>query len=479
MTKMLWMAAVLFLAIKVLLLAIFGTIYANDTPIYAEFADAILKSHHWLNDADLASSPLPPTALRVLGYPAVIAGAKLLAGSSWFYPVVGLQVAVSIGVSVLVFYFGLSLDLPPKWAFIAALACATSMQMLLDQTLMTDSLNASAIIVAVIVFLIGGKNGEKVHWWQTVVSGLLLVVAFLMREILPFTLVSIMPLFLIRCAVVKNASRFLRFVPFIAVCLPLYVAQQGYELWNWHRTGERFVTTITQVNAVMPLINASKNGTDMFTGDTPIDREARRLVKNDVFGDALLINESLFKEGYLAPEAARMALEEYKNAWRTHPLAMLNLIRIATSEKLLKLALRPITSVCDMFDWIGKPACFDYRTLYRKLFHHASDMTLNEVAVFTAITIQNTLSIIISALFYFAIPALLFLAWRDGTLGSDWLLLNLAGFWAFFVGWYLIHTVIFFNERYMMPAMPFMIIGGIAAGLRLDALRRTRAAVAS
>jgi hypothetical protein len=477
MTKMLLMAAVLFLAIKILLLAMFGVIYANDTPVYADFADAILKSHHWLNDADLANSAIPATVFRTLGYPAVIAAAKMLAGSSWFYPVIGLQIAVSIGVSVTVFYFGMSLGLSPIWALVAALAFATSMQMSLDQSLMTDSLNASAIILAVIMFLIGGKNGEKVHWWQIVVSGLLLVVAFLMREILPYTIISMIPLFIIRCAAVKNASRFLRFVPCIAVCLPLFVVQQGYELWNWHRTGERFVTTTAQLNALLPLIYASKNGPDLFTGDTPLDRDALRLVKNHDFHESELINEALFKEGYQAPEIARMALDGYKRAWRTHPLAMLNLIRIATSEKLLKLALRPITSICDMFDWSEKPACFDYRTLYRKLFHNPSGMKINEVAVFIAITIQNTLSIILSALFYFAIPALLFLARRDGTLGADWLLLNLAGFWAFFVGWYLVHSVIIFNERYMMPAMPFMIIGGIAAGLRLDALRRARASV--
>ena len=209
-----------------------------------------------------------------------------------------------------------------------------------------------------------------------------------MREILPYVMISLMPLFAIRCALVKGTLHLTRFVPCILVCLPLLAAYQGYELWNWHRTGERFVTTSAQTNAIWSLLRAAKDGPDIFSGDSPLDRRARPLLKRYDYLEAADINAALYKDGYRAPDVSRMAMDKYFLTWRQHPIAMLNLIRVTTSENLLKLAFRPMSSVCQLFEWAEKPLCFDYRDLYRKLFRHPSEMTLREISAFVAVTIK-------------------------------------------------------------------------------------------
>jgi hypothetical protein len=109
-----FVAAALLLSLKLLLLLAIGPVFSPDTPSYADFADAMLASHHWLSDADLATQVLPVTTFRILGYPAVIAAAKLLAGRVWPYAVIGLQFTISTGVFFAVFRLGGNLGLAPK-----------------------------------------------------------------------------------------------------------------------------------------------------------------------------------------------------------------------------------------------------------------------------------------------------------------------------------------------------------------------------
>jgi hypothetical protein len=460
--KIAFVAAALVLIFKLSLLALIGPVHSADTPSYSNFADAMIASSRWLHDAGLTSDVFPITTFRIIGYPAVIAAAKLLAGSAWPYAIVGVQFAVSTGVFIAVFYLGVSLGLSQNWALAGALAYATSLQLSLDQCLMSDSLNASMIILAVVIFL-RGMDGAKVRAWQIVTGGLLLAAAFLTREILPYLMIALLPLFAIRCAYVTAASRFARFAPCLLVCVPLIAAYQGYELWNWHRTGERFVTTTAQLNALLSVVYAAKTEPSLFAGDSPLDHHAAPLLKQHKFEEAVAINDALFRGGYVATQISHMALDKYAAAWRQHPLAMLNLIRIGTSENILKLAVRPIKTVCEIFEWSDRPLCFDYRDLYRKLFHHPADVRFGEAAAFIAITVQNALSIAVSALFFAGIPILLVMAWRSGTIGSDRPLAVAAGFWMLVAGWHLISAEVIYNDRYMMPVIPFIIIGGLIA----------------
>ena len=452
--------------LKVFLLVWIGPVYTDDSPTYAGFADAILRSSHWLHNADLDSAAQPLTTYRPLGYPAVIALAKLCAGQIWAYTITIVQNAVSLVAFVVIVNLGLTVGLSVGAATFAALAWAF-FQLPYDQAIMTDSLNANFIIFAVATFLRGSMEGRPLRFGQAAVSGILLAAAFLFRDVMSYLAISLLPLLLIRCGLTKDARQFLRFAPFVFVCLPLAATDAAYRLWNFHRTGYYFVTTIPQTNALTATMYAARYQPKIFSGDSVLEKHARPFFAKYDFPEALKINDALFKDGYRAPEISRMAMDKYLDTWRHHPLAMLTLIQITISESVLKLIVRPIGAVCELFELAHMPPCYDYRDLYRILFHHPRDMDLDQVGMFALITIQNSISITLSALYFFGVPLLAIAALRRDRLMIDRPLLIVAGFWAFGVGWYLIYCEAMYTTRYMTVVLPFMAMGALFAARRL------------
>jgi hypothetical protein len=463
LTKPLIIATAVLISFKLLLLAAIGPVFAPDSGGYAMFADTLLASRQWLHDAGMADQAVPRTAFRIIGYPAIIAAAKLLTGAAWPYAVIGVQFAASTAAFFAVYALALNLGLTAGWALAGALMYATSLQLTLDQCILSDSLNASAIILAVTIFLRGAARRDRIGPGQIAASGTLIVVAFLMREAMPFLVPALLPLFAIRCMLVRGTPWAARLMACVLVWLPLVAADAGYQLWNQYRTGALFVTTGVQIHALWPVIHAARTDPNIFSGDSPLDRHARQLIKHYDFPETRPINDALFKDGYRAPEIARMVMKKYLETWLTHPITMLDRVRIATSENKLRLVVRPITAVCDMYEWGERPQCFDYRDLYRKLFRAPAAMTLGETAMVVAVTIQNTLSIVLTAAYFIGIPLLLALAWRVGGGEPDGRWLLAAGFWLLGIGWHLIYAIASQDDRYMAPTIPFMIIGGLMA----------------
>src|SRR5271156_215281 len=81
-------------AVKLGVLLAFGPAQQFDTLGYSTYADAILSGA--FRHVDLATDPMPITLTRMIGYPAVIAAAKLLVGRDWAWAVVLFQFAVSL-----------------------------------------------------------------------------------------------------------------------------------------------------------------------------------------------------------------------------------------------------------------------------------------------------------------------------------------------------------------------------------------------
>ena len=466
MPRLVVIAVAIVFALKVALLAWIGPVYSDDSGGYSDYADAMLASSHWLNDANLDERAIPLLAYRPLGYPAVIAVAKLAAGPSWPYAVTGLQIVLSLIAFIAIVEVGIEICIGLRAAVAAAFAAAL-FQLPYDQAIMTDSLNASFIIIALAVFLRGTIAGKEITSGQIIVNSGLLVAAFLFRDVLPFLMITMLPLLLLRCAVTRGVPLARRFAPCVLVCLSLVSADAAYNLWNYHRAGSFFVTTIPQTNALTATMYAAKNQPGIFSGDTPLEIQARPILKEYDLTEAVKINEALFNSGYRAPEIACMAMQKYLKTWREHPLAMLNLIRLTTSENVLKLLVRPIEAVCELFELARMTPCPDYRDLYRAAFRHPSTLTSGEAAMFAATTAQNTVSIILSAYYFFGIPLLVVLALRSGAMRDDRPMLLVAGFWILGVGWHLMYCEALYTTRYMGPVLPFMALGALFAGARL------------
>ena len=77
-------------ALKATLIAAYGPLIHPDTSGYLDYAGLVLDGGAWLHAVDLETLAKPPEVLRPLGYPALIAAAKVLGGAGSAYFVIGL-----------------------------------------------------------------------------------------------------------------------------------------------------------------------------------------------------------------------------------------------------------------------------------------------------------------------------------------------------------------------------------------------------
>src|SRR4051812_42277654 len=78
-----WIAFAAIAVLKIVLLAVYGPIFTPDSGGYVGYAQAMRASTAWLSDAGLSQGATPLFAIRMIGYPAVIAAAMTLFGSAW------------------------------------------------------------------------------------------------------------------------------------------------------------------------------------------------------------------------------------------------------------------------------------------------------------------------------------------------------------------------------------------------------------
>src|SRR5947208_7915115 len=85
-------------AVKLGYLAVFGPNFQPDSGGYVDIANFILAGR--LNDPALAGGIFPPTLFRIMGYPALIALTRIVAGDLWPWLMVALQFALSLAATV-------------------------------------------------------------------------------------------------------------------------------------------------------------------------------------------------------------------------------------------------------------------------------------------------------------------------------------------------------------------------------------------
>jgi hypothetical protein len=247
------------------------------------------------------------------------------------------------------------------------------------------------------------------------------------------------------------------------VLLPLVIAVEAYESWNFYRTGTRFVSTTAQFNMPLALEKAAKSNPAVIAGDTPFDRTARSTFSfGNLMDDMGRFDQAMFKEGYNAVDQSKLAFRQYFASWQHYPIAMLAVLRGHISEKATKFTIRPIATICDLFDWAADTPdhCYDYRDLVHGVRSLFSGMPWTAPMSFIALTIEQTCAIVLFSGFFLGIPALI--VWRavNGP-GADASMLIVASFWLMYVGWFLGYGIVHYEDRFMMPMLPVSIVGGL------------------
>jgi len=445
------------IATKVFLLVDFGPVLTPDSAVYSDMAQTMLLSHTWLV-TDLGSF-----SFRMIGYPAFIASAMAVSGSAWPYLVVCIQSAISLCVAAAALRLGEELHLSRGFSLLAVVAYATSLQLTLDQCILTDSLNASFVILATVLLVRGARAGKPLLVGNALSAGVLLGLAFLLREFMQILIVLFLLFLVARVAISPKGMRIRTLVTAVLVFLPPLATMEAYREWNAYRTGVRFVTTGARTTALQALANAAQSNPDLLSADTPVDRAMRRQLKFYTYDEVLAVNTALFAEGHSEIELARMATSRYLLAWQERPFAMLSLVRTTIRENQVKLVVRAFIATCEIIEWgNSQPRCPDYRDVYRKLFKAPSALSAAEIAVFILVTIQNALSIAVFAGFLIGVPIFVILAWRS----KEWFVCRtpvflLAAFWGVYVGWDFAYLLVHFENRYMAPVIPLSAFGGL------------------
>ena len=444
------------LAIKLVPLLIFGPISVPDTPGYIAYSDEILSGSAWLGDAGLDKSPLPASAIHMLGYPALISVARACFGQEWRWGIIALQTALSLGAIASLCLLRRPLGLSHRAMLFALIAAATTSSLVLDATLLTDSLNASLIDLAITMLLLVGLSGRSMSASAAFSIGLPIAGAFLLRDAMCYLWLAMLPL--LACAVafpyfkVNTGRAALRRAVVLVVCLlPLFATYTAYSEWNRQRTGTAFVTTIGQLTLLAPLLTAASYDSTIFSGDAPLDQAARLSLGDYDYDDILEINQQLFVSWHqTAPEIARAAYRKYFASWWQHPTAMARAIVANARENQLLLLFRPIDALREYRLWAtGAPS-----DVGRWKSVEGNPWLL---PIYLLDRTSKAIAAIIFASFLLLTP---WRAWREGR-GSLEARVAMA-MWLLYLGWYAIYAMVTIETRYMAPLLPYALLFGLA-----------------
>ncbi|HUH84270.1 MAG TPA: hypothetical protein VLX85_06645 [Stellaceae bacterium] len=444
------------LALKLSLLAISGPLTAGDTVGYDSFARAILADNTWLYDARLTTAALPATTLRIIGYPAMLALSHVLGGDAWRWPIVAAQIALSLSALFALTALRRPMGLSHGAMLFVLFAVATTSSLVLDAALLSDSLNAAVLTIAVTILTRAARLERPLSATAALGVGLLLAAAFLLREAMTYLSLALLPLLACAAGIFAPGRRWRGLALLVLTLLPLFAVDAGYSFWNRERTGTAFVTTGAQTSLLFPVVLAAAHEPAIFAGDTTLDAAARRVLIDFAFSDVIAINEHLFDDDHMtAPEIATAVYRKYFATWRNHPAAV---FRVALGDMRLNqifLLFRPVDALREYTLWAtGEPSEIGrWKSV-------VADRRF--LALYLAGIAEKAASTVLFAAFLLVPPWRL---WREG-IGNAPARLG-AALWLLYLGWYAIYLVVHVETRYMAPLLPFAVLLGLRSLLWL------------
>lgn len=135
------------IVVKTAFLVILGPVHTPDSRVYSEFAGHMFIDTGWLREVDLNKFWQPLTAFRIIGYPLLIATAKTITPMYWDWLLVLAQFSLSLVATAFVYRLAVRLIGNVKIALFAAAAHGLGQGFVMDQCILTDSLNGSLLVI--------------------------------------------------------------------------------------------------------------------------------------------------------------------------------------------------------------------------------------------------------------------------------------------------------------------------------------------
>jgi hypothetical protein len=450
--------------LKLGVLLAFGPTMSPDSYGYIAYADAILDGS--FRHVDLAGIAQPITLTRIIGFPAVIAAAKIVAGQHYAWVVVLFQFAASICATVMVYRLARAFQLGVWLSLFAAAAQATGMQYVVDQTLLTDSLCGSTMTMATCLLAITALRRRPVGLTVFLAVGLLIAAAFLIRNVIEYMVVGFAPL--VVAAVLVEPTRLRRWAAAGLVFLPLIATHFAYIEWNRERVGAAVVTTISQAALSAALVEAAPYDPTIFSGSTPFDDAGRRTVAlvqspptDRIFGHDVEPSIILHRDyGWDAVHISQVATQAYLRAWREHPIAMIHHFFYHISETQLHQAFRPSETLRDILLW---------NTGSEHEFGRMSAVREGKWWMVPAVVwhfLDDTISVVVFSAFLVITPIRLF---REGFTPET----NVSiGCWCAYLLVGSLYAAVHLEPRYLTPVVAGSIVVGVVNIVWLVAQRR-------
>ncbi len=348
-------ALTILIVLKVGILLAFGPTMLPDSGGYIAYADAILDGS--FRHVDLAGNVQPVTLTRIIGFPALIAAAKIIAGQYWAWAVILFQFAVSICATVLLYQLARAFRLGVWPSLFVAAAQATAMQFVVDQSVLTDSLCGSTMTIATCILGMIALRRRPVGLLLFFAVGLLFVTAFLVRNVIEYMVAGFCPL--IVAAVWVEPTQLRRWTAAVLLLLPVIATHFAYTEWNRERVGAPVVTTVAQAALSAALIEAAAYDPTIFSGSTPFDDAGRRTVEllrsppaeGQIGADTepgIILHRDY---GWDAVRISQVATRAYLRAYWDHPTAMIRHFFSYLKETELHQAFRPTETIRDVMLW--------------------------------------------------------------------------------------------------------------------------------
>jgi len=453
-----WLLSVAAL-VKLGLLLRFGALPSDDTAAYVTLAGALRHDPLiWFTVPGWHSQALPLYAFRPYGYPALIALAQMLAGSEFGIVLVLVQIALSLLVGSML--FDRCREVAPGTRWIAGAAIGfyfSSVTLLWDQSILSDSLFSSLFNIVILTLAAGRKQPVAI----IVLLGLAWSGALLLREVGLY--LTVVPLAL--CFMLPRVGRWQRIATFL---MPIIALTGLYAAWNQQRTGTAFLSITGVANYLRPSFDLTTMGlATPFDGDDPLSKIVQLHPDEYGFPNQLLLLQQIHDGLSLDSPLALQTLEfgHYRSMVTRFPVAYGRYVAgHLEPSNLGALLFDPISSLNDYFQ-LGVPP---YRRVipgtgwksFRDLYRRGDIGGLAVALVSLVMLVLATLAWVATALgtAWFAARQ-----WRDPQ--ARLALAMLASFLAV-VGFYaLVHT----ESRLMMPAIPAGLIAasGVVAKRRL------------
>ncbi|KZD00152.1 MULTISPECIES: hypothetical protein [unclassified Thalassospira] len=453
--RKLYLSVILMIVLfKIAVLLIWGPGIAPDTGGYTRFAELILESSDWLTDAGLEDSAMPTTVFRIAGYPMFIALTQLISSENWQWIVVLSQFLLSAVSLYSLSRLISALGMKPFLGAFSLLATGLSLSLLLDNMILTDSFATSLFVIVLSENAVATLRGRPFGFVQALLFGMLITLAFLVREgVAILSILFVMP-FLVRAFVAEKKTW--RSCAAIAVFfIPLVLSSQIYMSWNEGRTGYRFVTSGGQTVYLQGLFDAAEKDQRIFSGNEPIEIAARDYAKDYAFSEVLSVQASLFNNGYVAPELANMSKQKYFESWLEYPGSMLRMTIGHIRENYAMLPFRPFDAVRQTGFWIeGVKPWPDYRELRKDMFNDVDLLVL-----FVGEMVERAIAVIITIAFV-VVPIIWFVRLCRGRTERYREILVCLALWAFYFGVLIAHAMVHLETRYLAAVLPFSTLIG-------------------